>query len=230
MTRFLALIVIGSGLGLSSAAEGDKKLSYLDLQPYANQKLSDNLGRGTEGNNLAALRKEEQTLQGVKFKIADGFIQLGSTLLKDERPNKVEGIKVGKAFAKLHLLHATGYGNGSVPGEPGKDGDPLFVADDTQIGEYKVRFADGSTEAIPVVYGKDVRDWWFTEASKDVTRGKVAWKGDNEFSKLFKSQIRLYITTWENPHPTKPVATIDYIKVGDGPAAPFCVAATLEEK
>ena len=35
---------------------------------------------------------------------------------------------------------------------------------------------------------------------------------------------------WENPHPTKKVVSIDYVKVGDTPAGPFCVAMTLEEK
>jgi hypothetical protein len=43
------------------------------------------------------------------------------------------------------------------------------------------------------------------------------------------SGIRLYLCTWKNPHPTKKVVSIDYVKVGDTPAAPFWVAMTLEE-
>ena len=75
-----------------------------------------------------------------------------------------------------------------------------------------------------------MRDWWFTENSKGVTRGKVAWKGENDLAKGLGSQIRLYLTTWENPHPTKQVVSIDYLKMGETPAAPFCIAATLEEQ
>jgi len=45
---------------------------------------------------------------------------------------------------------------------------PLFVPDDTLIGEYKVRYDDKAVETIPVVYGKDVRDWWFVEGEKGV--------------------------------------------------------------
>jgi hypothetical protein len=60
-------------------------------------------------------------------------------------------------------------------------------------------------------------------------RGKVAWKGDNDSAKGLGSQIRLYLTGWENPHPAKRVTSIDYVKVGDNPAAPFCVAVTLEQ-
>jgi hypothetical protein len=115
-----------------------------------------------------------------------------------------------------------------VIGEEGKEGDPLFVPDDTQIAEYKVHYEDGSTETIPVVYGKDVRDWWFTEKSKGIKRGKVAWKGDNDLAKGSDSQIRLYLSTWENPHPAKAVARIDYAKRNDNPAAPFCVAISIE--
>lgn len=230
MTRLLLWLTTVSALALAPAGLADKQLSYVDLQPKANQKLTDNFGSGREGNNLASVPKGEQTLEGLKFKIGDGLIQLGSKLLKAERPNRVDGIPVGKAFAKLHLLHATGYGNGTVIGEEGKAGDPLFVPDNTLIAEYTIHYEDGDTATIPVVYGKDVRDWWFTDSSKGVTRGKVAWKGDNQLTKGFGSQIRLYLGTWDNPHPAKRVVVIDYAKVGDTPAAPFCIAMTLEEK
>jgi hypothetical protein len=230
MMRLLALIATGGAVGVAEAGQVAREFNYLDLQPYANQKLTDNLGSGREGNNLAALPKGEQTFEGVRFKIADGFIQLGSKLLTEERPDKVTGLKVGQKLAKLHFLHATGYGNGMTVGEEGKEGDPLFVPDGTQIAAYKVHYADGNTATIAVVYGKDVRDWWFTEKSKGVTRGKVAWRGENELGKGFGSKIRLYLGTWENPHPDKRVVSIDYEKRGDTQAAPFCVAITLERK
>jgi len=230
MAQFLAPITACCALGAVLAAPADKKFAYVDLQPQANQKLADNFGSGREGNNLAELPKGEQTFEGVKFKIEDGLIQLGSKLLKEQRPDKVEGIKVGKTFAKLHILHATCYGNGSMIGQEGKEGDPLFVPDDTLIAEYKVHYEDGSTEVIPVAYGQDVRDWWFTDNSKGVTRGKVAWKGDNELAKSFGGRVRLYLSTWENPKPAKKVVDIDYVKGKDTPAAPFCLAMTLEEK
>jgi hypothetical protein len=199
-----------------------KKFSYVNLQPEANQKLGDRLGLGREGNNLASLPKGEQTLELVKFKIADGFLQLGSKWLKESRPDRVDGIKVGKAFAKLHLLHATLFGNSGA-------GD---IADDTEIAKYEIYYEGGDIAAVPVVYGKDVRDWFRSDdpKTKEVTRGKVAWTGDNEVAKGEGTQIRLYLGTWENPHPTKKVTRIDYVKVGDTACAPFCVAMTLEEK
>jgi hypothetical protein len=211
-----AVIAVALPLRLSLAGSGDKKFTYVDLKPHSNQKLSDNFGSGREGNNLVDLPVGEQAFKGVKFKIEDGLIQLGSNMLKKEKPKKVEGIKVGRTFTKLHLLHATVYGLGS-------DGDPTFVPDDTQIAEYKVHYEEAPTETIPVVYGKDVRDWWFADNSNGVTRGKVAWKGNSDLAKSFGLQIRLYLSTWQNPHPAKRVARIDYVKVGDTPAAHFAL-------
>jgi hypothetical protein len=217
---------LGCVLGAGAAAEEAKKLSYVDLQPKANQKLTDTFGGSPKGNTLDSLPKGEQTFEGVKFKIAGGLLQLGGPLLKEAKHEKVEGIAVGKAFAKLHILHATQYGS-----QYG------VINDDTEIAKYTVRYEDGTTATISVVYGKDVRNWWFSPGEKDVTRGKVAWKGENEATKqtadrpeAFRRQLRLYLGTWDKPHPTKKVVRIDYAKVGDTPTAPFCVAMTVEEK
>jgi hypothetical protein len=232
MTRLFPLTAAVYFLALAAAAPGapDDKFIFVDLGPNTNQKRADNFGSGRDGNDLKAVGKGSRTLAGMNFKLADGVIQLGSDLLGTKKPTKVEGIKVGHTCAKLYILHATGYGNGSTVGEAGKEGDPLFIADGTKIAEYKIRYDDGASAIIPVVYGEDVRDWWFTAGAKGVTRGKVAWQGDNELAKSINCRIRLYLTSWENPHPAKKISAIDYVKVGDGPAAPFCVAITLEAK
>jgi hypothetical protein len=228
MARLLPLSAAVWALAFAPAPPG--QFHFVDLKPHANQKLTDSFGSGGDGNDLSELRKGERTLAGVNFKIGESVIQLDSRLLQQRRPTKVEGIRVGKTCAKLHILHSTEFGNGSTVGQPGKEGDPLFVADGTTIAEYKVNYDDGTSEKIPVVYGQDVRDWWFTMRSKGVTRGKVAWTGDNELAKTAESRIRLYLTTWENPHPAKKVESIDFMKIGDTAAAPFCVAITLEAK
>ncbi|MCA1685564.1 MAG: hypothetical protein LC745_06180, partial [Planctomycetia bacterium] len=119
-------------LGTTYAVAGDKGTTYVDLQPRANQNLDANLGSGREGNNLSAFPRGVQTFGGVKFKVEDRFIQLGSTLLSEPKPDAVKGIPVGKAFGKLHILHSTFYGDGMV-----------VVAAGTEIGRYKVNYEDG---------------------------------------------------------------------------------------
>lgn len=223
MARFLALAPVAFLAAPFAVAAPDGKYFYVNLAPYANMKRADNFGSGRDGNDLKSVGKDSRTLQGINFKLGESVIELYSKNLANRRPMKVDGIKVGHAAVKLHILHATGYGN--VPPDS-----PLYIADGTKIAEYKIRYDDGTHANIPVVYGEDVRDWWFNEGDKGVTRGKIAWQGDNELAKGFNKRIRLYLTTWENPHPNKKIASIDYSKVGDGPAAPFCVAITLEGK
>jgi hypothetical protein len=223
-------VLLAAGVGLlwgaavASAPAADATPLYIDLQAKANHKLADNFHSGAEGNNLASLPKGEQEFKGVKFKIEDGLIQLGSKLVEDQ-PDKVEGIKVDAKFTTLNLLHATGYGGG-----PNQEGNPGFVADDTVIGKYVVNYDDKTKEEIEIVYGKDVRDWWFITDEKGVSRGKVAWTGENEHSAKYEAKIRLYLGTWKNPHPDKKVTTIDYISTKETAAAPFCVAMTAETK
>jgi Tol biopolymer transport system component len=83
-------------------------------------------------------------------------------------------------------------------------------------------------EVIPIVYGQDVRDWWFVQGEKGVSRGKVAWEGDNDRAKELNSRIRLYLATWENPKPNLEVVSIEYVSTMNSAGAPFCVAMTLE--
>jgi hypothetical protein len=218
--------VITAELGADNRPTGPKPTSAVDLQSKANQKLSDSL-HGFSGNDLAELPKGEQTFGGVRFKVEEGYLRLSGTVetsAQPKKPGKLEGIAIGKAFARLHILHGTGYG------AYGTDGDPLFVKDGTLIGEYHLHYEDGTTESIPIVYGQDVRDWWTWDKPAEVTRGKTAWTGKNAFSRQQNQSIHLYLTSWNNPHPEKKVSRLDYLCTGTSAASPFCIAISLEEK
>jgi len=207
--------------GLAGADE--PKFAYVDLTDKFTQKLADKFG--TDERNLLSVPKGEQTFEKVKFKVGDGVVQLGSKQLAD-KPEKVEGTKVDRKFAKLHILHATCFGGG-----PNVAGSPWYVEDGTKIGEYKINYEDKSSEYIPIVFGKDVRDWWFRADEKQASHSKVAWKGDNDYAKENECRLRLYLSTWDNPKPDMKVISIDYIGQKEATvAAPFCVALTLEEK
>lgn len=230
MTRFRALILTTCLMGAAAAAPDEEIFTCVDLRDRANQDLSANLGRGAEGNNLAELPRGEQTFKGVKFKVEDRFIQLGSPMLREKKADMVEGIEVGAAFAKLQILQGTFYGKRTAIGPDGKPGGSIYVPDGTRIARYAVHYEDGSREEIPVVYGQDVRDWWVTKNAQGVTRGKVAWEGDNPCAKRYGHRLRLYLGTWENPHPGKKVTRIDFEKGDDALTAPFCIALTLVEQ
>jgi hypothetical protein len=190
------------------------RLVCLDLAPYANELLSKPKGM-VAGNDLLELSSGEQTLAGVRFRIGGSTIQLGSTRLSKE-PSQVEAIPVQRRVATLYLLHAAQWGDAR-----------FGVTDGTNIGHYQIRYADGSQATIPIVCGEDVRDWWSHDHKRLATRGQVVWVGRNAATKDAKIYLRLYLSVWENPHPEKTVASLDYVSAMTV-AAPFCAAITVE--
>jgi hypothetical protein len=221
MLKFVTVCTTGVLLGIAVAAAQprahESRFVFVNLRPNANHHLTDRIGR-IQGSNLASLPTGEQTFAGVKFNVENDLLQLHSQRLPEPRAPKVDAIAVGRTAHKLHFLHGTAFGYSN-----------FAISDDRQIAEYTVHYEGGSTAAIPVLYGRDVRDWMSPEECRFAQRGKLAWVGDNDESKSLERHLYLYLGTWENPKPEKRIATIDYAKVGDSPAAPFCVAITAEE-
>lgn len=190
---------------------------YLNLQPFANHKLAAN----DDGNTLAALPQKRQELRGVPFQIGPGYVRLRGKN-QPQWPAEVKNIPVGFAFDKLHILHGTQYGGF------GDAAHRFHVPDGTEIGQYRVRYADKSEKVIPVVYGQDVRDLWDWDHERATTRGLVAWTGTSPAATREGVSLRLYLTTWKNPRPDAEVTHIDYASEANTAASPFCVALTAE--
>lgn len=193
-------------------ADGGKQ-TPLDLQAQANQKLKADFGAadsGLKGNNLAVLVPGELTLEGVKFKIGEGLIQLAGASTPD-KAQKVTGIPVDAKFTRLHILQATQW----------------FADEGTTVGHFTVNYDDKTQETIPIVYGRDTYDWWKEIPPK--SKLKVAWKGTNDAVKKQGISLHLFLATWENKQPAKKVVSIDFDSTADTPCAPFCVALTVEE-
>ena len=138
----------------------------------------------------------------------------GMTQSSPEPPEAVRGIVIGARFDTLHILHTTMFGN-------------AFGAEDgTEIGTYIVHYADRTVERIPIIYGKDVRDWWRSSDPAETSQARLAWGGKNA-AVSETDQIRLFSSEWKNPHPDTRVMSIDFETKGTA-CSPFLVALTLE--
>lgn len=223
MSRALTLIAVCCSLAAAAALAGEKKFTPIDLKGQFNHKLGDMADNDGEGNDLP-LPAGEQTIDDITMEIGERVVLLGCKLFPD-KPDRIEGIKVDRSVAKLHILHATAFGGaGNLPGSP------YYVEDGTFVGEYRINYNDNSSENIALEYGKDVRDWWFAETEKETSHAKVVWKGDNNLARQYSCRLRLYLTSWTNPKPEQKIVSIDYISRKDETvAAPFCVAITAEE-
>ena len=119
------------------------------------------------------------------------------------------GVKVGRAFDELHLLHATQWTD--------REGET--------VAKVRFNYADGSSHEFPIVYGGHVRDWQRLQSeAKEIysdTDTKVIWRGPGVAR--FKSTTRMAKSKLTNPFPNKPVSTIDFVSTGK--VASYDVAA-----
>ncbi|HKS38221.1 MAG TPA: hypothetical protein VJW76_13575, partial [Verrucomicrobiae bacterium] len=192
----------------------------IDLGRHYNAPLSPSWqsvgpGQYAEGNDLAELPHGVQTLAGVRFDVR-GVIQLASARtveVGDKFPKEVSGVDVGRKCRRLHFLHNAVFG---------------VVDDGTEVAQYVVCYRDGSVERIPIVSGRELKDFWLPrDGSNTAARAEIAWKGANEMSRRHAFPVGLFKFTWENPRPDAEIASIDFVSAMNVPA-PFIVAITAE--
>jgi WD40 repeat protein len=162
-------------------------------------------------------------LGGVRFDVR-GVVQLRRHTDLDPiwqsawelNPIRAEVTHVQRAVRRLHVLHGTACTEKSV-----KDG--------AEVGRFVWHY-DSGQEASPILYGQDVRDWWWQP--KDAVeptsaRSRVVWTGSNPVAREKGYQLRLYLTTIENPRPAETMRSLDYVSAMTE-SAPFLIALTVE--
>jgi hypothetical protein len=126
-------------------------------------------------------------------------------------PIRVDGIKVDQVCRSIHFLCGT-----TRSASPG-----------LEIGSFEVRYSDGQSNRIPILYGKPVQDWWFDPKKPQPEDARV-WEGPSQLSlSQNKQRVRLYDLRWDNPLPDVRIATLDFVSALSD-SAPFLIAITLE--
>ena len=122
-----------------------------------------------------------------------------------ELPDAVRGIGVNLKAQALFFLHAAAWLEGG----------------NAEVMRYVVRYADGTSETIPVLARRDIDDWWMDSRKKQAAtaRCRVGWK--NSENRGF------HILRWDNPHPDKTIASID-MESACGAAVPVVAAISAE--
>jgi hypothetical protein len=199
-------------------AKADPKL--IDLTAYYNGSLtkgwipSSQYGTMAE-RNLGELPLGLQELGGVRFDVR-GLIQLAgdslNVVLRGGFPAEVKGVKIGRPCRRLHFLQGTGW----------------RVPDGMTIGRYVIHYADGQQQEVPLVYGVNVRDWWFDPKADEPTKDAVvAWTGSNPAARNRGQALRLYKFTWQNPRPDSAIESLDFVSENSN-SSPFLIALTVE--
>ncbi|HTA30827.1 MAG TPA: hypothetical protein VK731_10080 [Candidatus Cybelea sp.] len=199
--------------GSYPARDPQAKPGLIDLTAYYNAALTDSW-HGNSKNDLSSLPSGVQNFAGVDYDVR-GIMQLGSKDRAAEKfPTRIDGIKVQQKCARLHFLHSAGFGNVNNEGE--------------QIGSYIVHFSTNRMQLeIPIIYGRDVRNWHRMAGEQPSTELNLAWRGTNGVSADSHNYIRLFTTTWVNVVPAMEIESIDFVSAM-GKAAPFLIAITAD--
>ncbi len=176
------------------------------------------------GINLTSVPKGLVRFQDVLFDVR-GIVQLtpisrslgAMDVVWEGFPQAVERISVAQRFRRLHAVIGSVGGNWN-PTPEGK-----------AIGALVLHYADGTRQECEILYGRHVRDWWtHADTRTDTDLAQVAWEGPHGFPKIHPTRLRIYHSSWENPHPDKTVVSFDFVSRMATTAAPFLIAVTVE--
>ncbi|WP_294483100.1 hypothetical protein [uncultured Victivallis sp.] len=92
---------------------------------------------------------------------------------------------MNRKFKALYFLHTAGWGNNSL------------------CGYYRIRYSDGSSVDYPLTGGKNIADWWMPKNLPEAPVGIRRIGADGH-------EIGFYVAKWQNPHPDKTIASIDF--------------------
>lgn len=179
-----------------------------------------------EDNTLAELAPGIHIIGGVPFDV-EGRVQLWGRGFADSGrffPERVRNIAVGRNCGRIHLLHGSEFTGDDLAGKT--------------VARLVLHYTDGSQAEIRIKAGEHLADWWGPIYRTDVPREsretsapgtELAWSGSNPWIKERQPDysLRLYKSTFLNPHPECRLASVDYVSELTG-AAPFMVGMTVE--
>lgn len=139
---------------------------------------------------------------GIQFDLR-GVVRLDNSVV-----SSAENIPVRQTCKKLHFLHGSGGDN-----EP----------DDTHVASYVIHYSNGLKEEFPIRYGRELRNWIKNSDDGGVDNARVPWTGAN----ATRGAIRLFQSTWTNPHDEKEIRSIDFVSK-QTLNQPFLIAITAE--
>ena len=205
------LVVAGADMDYAPIPLGDKCNAFLDsARGWFDAKL-----------DLSHLPIGEQKLAGVEYVIRDfktsplpACIVLDGPGGKTKSVREVDGIPVGRRADALFFLQTFHRTKEWRPQGDQKTPPAVF--------KYVVRYADGTSAQVPVLYGRGADDWT-AETPHGLADAAVAWKAP--FPKDATKQAVAYQMMWTNPRPGEEIRSVDAVG-GAGYGTPVVLAIT----
>lgn len=222
LAALIALALAAGPAGCRQRAQEVSGPTCVDLAKYCTAHLSDSLNSPAQvqQNNFSNLPQGKAVYAGVPFEVT-GVVQLSGKKIiewgRTEFPESVRGIACQRPARQIHLLHGAG---------------GVYDGAGTTIARLVLHYSDGSEREIEIKVGEHVRDWWGDpEQAVTSTNSVLAWTGTNPALKRYggnkPGSLRVYRTSFENPQPEVPLATIDYVSTMRN-SSPFLLGLTVE--
>lgn len=211
--------------GIKSQTTGDFKNATvadwvgfypINLKPYVNRSFTDDKAGDKKGgftdegdNDLRVLKGGDYVVNSIPFRIIDSnknndksCIVLGCKI-RNYFPLKIMNIKVGadkngERLTKLHFLHMC---------------TNAYLGRHKTLFTYVIHYADGFTEKVKTVEGKNITDWY---NRKDLPEAKAVLHIPN----LHTDEVSLFHHEWSISHPKGAharIVSIDIIGGNNGP-------------
>lgn len=210
---FVAPVAKPSAGAMYASRDARATADQIDLAQHYNARLTPNWHKGERGNDLREFPTGLVEFEGIGFDVR-GLIQVCAVREGSERyPPSVTGIRVGRTARRLHFLHST-IQTGQI---------------DARIGSYVIRYSDGQSWEVPIVYGRHVVDWWRNPQSPAAANAPApVWLGGNP-ALAAGLQVQVFLTTWTNPLPEVAIATVEFKGVPASRSHPFLLGLTVDD-
>jgi len=203
------------GMWQDQRAVGEPEFASVRIGEFCNVSRRDSgrspgwLGVG-HGNDLSSLPEGLVWIGNVPYRVLPGGLRdpsvvlLGGNGMLDAFPRRVKGIEINARVKALHFLHGCAFA----------------VDDGARVGSFAVRYEDGATDDIPLVYEQNTYAW--DDQSLGLAYG-FAWRGKTSHG----GAVGVCDLVWVNKRPDTKVASIEFA-AGATQASPFLVAVTAE--
>jgi hypothetical protein len=216
---FAALLVIGAVMsGCVSDQVAKRPRPELGFHPVGLANYYDKqAGSWPAGSCWSVAPWGDRTYDGVPFECG-GILEVtgidAARHIGDVFPGRYAAIPVGRAGAWLHIVHGVGWKE----------------ADGVPIARLTLHYQNGQTSSLLIRYGVNVRNWWKEPSELDARladpNSKVIWSAPNPEPVGRPIMLRLYKTSFVNPHPSWVIATLDVESLFTH-ATPVVVAITV---
>jgi hypothetical protein len=184
---------------------------FLDLSAFYEYDMSWFLGfRHRE--RLKLFVSEVRRNSEVEFDVR-GFVALSGTgvgdVIKATRQS-VTNIPINRHCAQLHVLHSASN----------------VEREGTRTGVYILRYTDGQSAELPIIYGEHVRSRRDPMISGPLTNAIIGWSGLSDKPEA-GTKVTVFKSTWANPRPLVEVKSLDFVSAMTA-SFPVLLAITVE--